>query len=140
MAIHHINCRATASGLDNLAAIVDAMAWLSGDKDQIMVDQTTSYHGSIINIVTVKIEKNRQIKQFTENLRLGDLDRIIQGISERIDDSNTLHLRLCLDSLVNQQIEFITSNKKSVKCTMKIKVYPGQDPIDNITQYLSGQH
>ena len=99
MAIHHINCRATASGLDNVAAIVDAMAWLSGDKDQIMVDQTTSYHGSIINIVTVKIEKNRQIKQFTEKLRLGDLDRIIQGISERIDDSNTLHLRLCLDSL-----------------------------------------
>tara|TARA_B100000963_G_scaffold47747_2_gene36025 strand:- start:4585 stop:5007 length:423 start_codon:yes stop_codon:yes gene_type:complete len=140
MAIHHINCRATASGLDNLAAIFDAMAWLSGDKDQIMVDQTTSYHGSIINIVTVKIEKNRQIKQFTEKLRLGDLDQIIQGISERIDDSNTLHLRLCLDSLVNQQIEFITSNKKSVKCTMKIKVYPGQDPIDNITQYLSGQH
>ena len=106
MAIHHVNCRVSASGLDNLSAITDAMSWLCGDAELLIVDRTTSYHGSEINLITAKVGKNRDIKAFFSKLKSGNYSDIRQNITDRIDDSNTLHLRLCLDSLIGSTIKF----------------------------------
>ena len=39
MAIHQVNGRVSASGLDNLSAITDAMSWLCGDADLLTVTE-----------------------------------------------------------------------------------------------------
>ena len=136
MAIHHINCRTASSGIDNLAAIVDAMTWLCGDEELLSVDKTTSYHGSEINLLTTHISKNRDIKSFVDKLKQADLFKISENLADRIDDSNNLHFRICLDSLISGEINLAEADKKTVKCSIKIEVYPGQNAIEQITNSL----
>ena len=136
MAIHHINCRTASSGIDNLAAIVDAMTWLCGDEELLSVDKTTSYHGSEINLLTTHISKNQDIKSFVDKLKQANLLKISENLAERIDDSNNLHFRICLDSLISGEINLAEADKKTVKCSIKIEVYPGQTAIEQITNSL----
>ena len=136
MAIHHINCRTTSSGIDNLATIVDAMTWLCGDEELLSIDRTTSYHGSEINLITSHISKNRDIKSFVEKLKQTDLLKISENLTDRIDDSNILHFRICLDSLISGEISHADADEKTVKCSIKIEAYPGQNAIEQITNSL----
>ena len=136
MAIHHINCRTASSGIDNLATIVDAMTWLCGDEELLLIDRTTSYHGSEINLITSHISKNRDIKSFVDKLKQTDLLKISENLTDRIDDSNILHFRICLDSLISGEISLTEADKKTVKCSIKIEVYPGQNAVEEITNFL----
>ncbi len=136
MAIHHINCRTASSGIDNLATIVDAMTWLCGDEELILIDRTTSYHGSEITLITSHISKNRDIKSFVDKLKQADLLKISENLADRIDDSNVLHFRICLDSLISGEISLAEADKKTVKCSIKIEVYPGQNAVEEITNFL----
>ncbi|DAC55812.1 MAG TPA: hypothetical protein D7H84_00145 [Candidatus Poseidoniales archaeon] len=136
MAIHHINCRTASSGIDNLATIVDAMTWLCGDEELLLIDRTTSFHGSEINLITSHISKNRDIKSFVDKLKQADLLKISENLSDRIDDSNILHFRICLDSLISGEISLAEADKKTVKCSIKIEVYPGQNAVEEITNFL----
>ena len=136
MAIHHINCRTASSGIDNLTAIVDAMTWLCGDEELLSVDKTTSYHGSEINLLTTHISKNQDIKSFVDKLKQADLLKISENLADRIDDSNNLHFRICLDSLISGEINLAEADEKTVKCSIKIEVYPGQNAIEQITNSL----
>ena len=136
MGIHHIYCRATASGIDNLSSITDAMTWLCGNEDLIHIDRTTSYHGSEINLITVKLSKNKDIKLMIERLTKEDLSAIASNLDQRIDQDNTLHFRICLNSLIKQKINIINSEKRSVKCNIKIESYPGQNSLENISRIL----
>ena len=136
MAIHHINCRTTSSGIDNLATIVDAMTWLCGDEELLSIDRTTSYHGSEINLISSHISKNRDIKSFVEKLKQTDLLKISENLTDRIDDSNILHFRICLDSLISGEISLADADEKTVKCSIKIEAYPGQNAIEQIANVL----
>ena len=136
MAIHHISCRATASGIDNLSSITGAMAWLCGDDELLSIDRTTSYHGSTINLITAHISKNRDIKSFVDRLKQSDLLKLSQNLSDRIDENKILHFRICLDSLTSGVISLAEADGKTVKCSIKIEVYPGQNAVEQITSFL----
>ncbi|MEC7255853.1 MAG: RNA-binding domain-containing protein, partial [Candidatus Thermoplasmatota archaeon] len=125
------------SGLDNVSVIMEAMAWLCGDEELLVVDKTKSFHGPQINLVTAKIKKNKQIKEFFGKLISGDFNKILDNLEQRIDSSNTLHMRLCLDSLIGQKITFSDAKSKTVKCNVKVKVYSEQNVIDNLTEFIS---
>ena len=137
MGIHHVTCRLTASGLDNVSVIIEAMSWLCGGEELLVVDKTKSFHGPQINLVTAKIKKNKQIKEFFGKLISGDFNKILDNLEQRIDSSNTLHMRLCLDSLIGQKITFSDAKSKTVKCNVKVKVYSEQNVIDNLTEFIS---
>lgn len=137
MAIHHINCRVTASGVDNLSVLTDAMSWLCGNADLLLIEKTTSYHGSEINLITGKIGKNQDIRAFFSKLMQGNYLDIRQTINKRIDKSNTLHFRLCVNSLIGKNIKFIDTKFKTIKCNVKIKLYPGQDIIQNLDTFIA---
>jgi RNA binding exosome subunit len=136
MGIHHIYLRATASGIDNISSITDAMTWLCGNEDLIHIDRTTSYHGSEINLITVKLSKNKDIKSIIERLTKEDLSAITSNLEQRIDQDNTLHFRICLNSLIGQKIIVVNAEERAVKCNIKIESYPGQNSLDNIIKIL----
>lgn len=136
MGLHHVSCRVTASGVDNTTAIVDAMEWLAGDEPKITVDKSTSYHGSMVHLISFKLSKNKAVKQFINKMKTADKTIIAENLSEKIDDNNTLHIRLCLDNLIEQRVLIINSTQKSVKCNIKIEVYPGQTAIGEINKIL----
>ena len=137
MGIHHVTCRLTTSGLDDVSVIIEAMAWLCGGEELLVVDKTKSFHGPQINLVTAKIKKNKLIKDFFRRLISGDFSKILDNLEQRIDSSNTLHMRLCLDSLIGQEISFSDAKSKTVKCNVKVKVYSGQNVLDNLTEFVN---
>ena len=137
MGIHHVTCRLTTSGLDNVSVIIEAMTWLCGDEELLVVDKTKSFHGPQINLVTAKISKNKHIKEFFRKIINSDFNKVLDNLEQRIDSSNTLHMRLCLDSLIGQKISFTDAKSKTVKCNVKVKVFSGQNVVDNLTEYLN---
>ena len=136
MGIHHISYRVTASGVDSVSTIVDAITWLCGNEELVNIDRTTSYYGSEINLIMAKATKNKDIKRMIEMLTQNDLSKLSGDIQKRIDENNTLHFRLCLNSLTAEQIRVVGPELKSVKCNIKIESYPGQDSVENITKIL----
>ena len=136
MGIHHISYRATASGVDSVSTIVDAITWLCGNEELVNIDRTTSYYGSEINLIMAKATKNKDIKRMIGILTQNDLSKLSGDIKRRIDENNTLHFRLCLNSLIAEQIRIVGSELKSVKCNIKIESYPGQNSAENITKIL----
>ena len=136
MGIHHITYRATASGVDNVSTIIDAITWLCGNKELVNIDRTTSYYGSNITLITAKATKNKDIKRIIDLLTQNNLSKLSADIQQRIDENNTLHFRLCLNSLTAEQIRVVGPELKSVKCNIKIESYPGQDSVENITKIL----
>ena len=109
MGIHHVTCRVTASGVDDTGSIIDSLEWLAGDDAEIIVDKSTSYHGSMVYLISFKLTKNKPVKQFISRLNEVDTSLISQTLAEKIDENNTLHLRFCLDSLIGGQILIINS-------------------------------
>ncbi len=130
MAIHHISCRATSSGVDNLESITASMDWLAGDNVDLNIDKSASYYGSKIYIISFKISKNKLLRNFIE--RLTDESKVLlsKSIEDRIDENKILHFRLKLSSLIDGKIEICTPLERSVKCEIKIEVYPGQNLIE----------
>ena len=63
------------------------MTWLCGNEDLIHIDRTTSYHGSEINLITVKLSKNKDIKSMVERLTKEDLSAIASNLDQRIDQT-----------------------------------------------------
>ena len=136
MGIHHVSCRVTASGVDDTGTIIDSLEWLAGDEPEIVVDKSTSYHGSKVYLISFKLTKNKSVKQFINKLKTVDTSLISQTLPEKIDENNTLHIRFCLDSLIEEQILITNSTQKSVKCNIKIEVYPGQTAEEEINKIL----
>ncbi|MBD43131.1 MAG: hypothetical protein CMB09_03405 [Euryarchaeota archaeon] len=136
MGIHHVSCRVTASGVDDTGVIIDSLGWLAGGEPDIIVDKSTSYHGSKVYLISFKLTKNKPVKQFISRLKAVDTSLILESLAQKIDENNTLHIRLCLDSLIGEQILITNSTQKSVKCNIKIEVYPGQTAEDEISKIL----
>ena len=69
MGIHHVSCRVTASGVDDTGAIIDSLEWLAGDEPEIIVDKSTSYHGSKVYLISFKLTKNKlNLREVIENI------------------------------------------------------------------------
>ena len=136
MGIHHVSCRVTASGVDDTKVIIDSLEWLAGGETEIIVDKSTSYHGSKVQLISFKLTKNKQVKQFICKLKTTDTTLISQALGEKIDENNTLHIRLCLDSLIGEKILITNSTQKSVKCNIKVEVYPGQTVHEEVNKIL----
>ena len=62
---------------------------------------------------------------------------ISPDLERRIDEDNTLHIRLNLSRLVSGSIELSSDSGEQVKGRIKLEVYPGQDPIENARLMLA---
>ena len=130
MAIHHISCRVTSSGVDSQAAITASMSWLSGGEIDLVFDKSTSYYGSVINIISFRLTTKKQMTNFVNRLPKEARLDLYNSIEQRIDDRKTIHFRLNLASLIGGQIIICSPAKRSVKCEIKIAVYPGQNVLE----------
>ena len=57
---------------------------------------------------------------------------ILEELDARLDENNVIHLRLCMESLVGQDVVVTDPTQKNpvVKVRIKLSVYPGQDVQD----------
>jgi len=120
-------------------AIEAALKWLTGGEAEITKEKVKSYHGARMTLLRAYIGQKKASKQSICHLGSDLLNKLSQSadLSQRIDESNVLHIRLDLSSLVSGSIEFSSGSGEQVKGRIKLEVYPGQDSIENARDMLS---
>ncbi|MDP6235432.1 MAG: RNA-binding domain-containing protein, partial [Candidatus Poseidoniaceae archaeon] len=93
MSLHHITWRATAGAVEDETLIADAIAWLVGDPELVDIEQTTSYHGSPIHLVTGVCKKKQQSLKSLARIGTDNLIKLRSELEQRFDQNNTLHFR-----------------------------------------------
>jgi len=124
--LHHITWRATGSALSNAEVLADAMAWLVGDEEAVVLDRSTSYHGPELTLITASTANKRKALQSLAKLGEANLKQLQSEMEQRMDDQHVLHFRLTIDSVVEGQPKLaIGAGTGTVKGQAKFEVYSG---------------
>ena len=136
MGILHVHAAATAHELQDIDLVTQALEWLS--ETEWNVEMTTSYHGPRVALLSTQIKKNKQLDSFIEKLEPHH-STVLSELDARLDENNVIHLRLCLESIIGQQLILLESTQKKpvVKIRIKLAVYPGQN-VESITASIFG--
>ena len=136
MGILHVHAAATAHELQDIDLVTQALEWLS--ETDWNVEMTTSYHGPKVALLSTHIKKNKQLDSFIEKLKPHH-STVLSELGVRLDENNVIHLRLCLESIIGQQLVLLepTQKKPVVKIRIKLAVYPGQN-VESIAASIFG--
>ncbi len=136
MGILHVHAAATAHELQDIDLVTQALEWLS--ETEWNVEMTTSYHGPKVALLSTHIKKNRQLNSFIEKLKPHH-PTVLSELDARLDENNVIHLRLCLESIIGQQLVLLESTEKKpvIKIRIKLAVYPGQN-VESIAANIFG--
>lgn len=136
MGILHVHAAATAHELQDIDLVTQALEWLS--ETEWNVEMTTSYHGPKVALLSTHIKKNKQLDSFIEKLKPHH-PTILSELDARLDENNVIHLRLCLESIIGQQLVLLEPRQKKpvVKIRIKLAVYPGQN-VESIAASIFG--
>ena len=136
MGILHVHAAATAHELQDIDLVTQALEWLS--ETEWNVEMTTSYHGPKVALLSTHIKKNKQLDSFIEKLKPYH-PTVLSELDARLDENNVIHLRLCLESIIGQQLILLESTQKKpvVKIRIKLAVYPGQN-VESIAASIFG--
>lgn len=136
MGILHVHAAATAHELQDIDLVTQALEWLS--ETEWNVEMTTSYHGPKVALLSTQIKKNKQLDSFIEKLKPHH-STVLSELDARLDENNVIHLRLCLESIIGQQLVLLepTQKKPVVKIRIKLAVYPGQN-VESIAASIFG--
>jgi len=136
MGILHVHAAATAHELQDIDLVTQALEWLS--ETEWNVEMTTSYHGPKVALLSTHIKKNKQLDSFIEKLKPHH-STVLSELGARLDENNVIHLRLCLESIIGQQLVLLepTQKKPVVKIRIKLAVYPGQN-VESIAASIFG--
>ena len=136
MGILHVHAAATAHELQDIDLVTQALEWLS--ETEWNVEMTTSYNGPKVALLSTRIKKNKQLDSFIEKLKPHH-STVLSELGARLDENNVIHLRLCLESIIGQQLVLLepTQKKPVVKIRIKLAVYPGQN-VESIAASIFG--
>ena len=137
MGILHVHASATAHELQDIDLVTQSLEWLT--ETEWDVDMTTSYHGPKVAMLSTQIKKNKSIEVFVLKLQPHHAT-LLEELDARMDESNVIHLRLDLESVIGQQIHLaqLDSTNPVIKIRIKLAVYPGQD-VQEIASNIFGQ-
>ena len=127
MGLHHITWRATGSAVCDVDALVDALAWLIGDKEAVKSDRSSSYHGPELTLISATTANKRKAMRSFAQLGEANIQALIDSADKRMDEQNVLHFRLSLDELIGGNV-VLTSDfgTATVKGQAKFEIYSGQ--------------
>ena len=128
MGVHHISWHSTASGLEDEVVVDDALAWLVGDSEAVSIEETTSYHGSSVHLVTAVLERKGPATRSLSRLGVEVLSQLENELDSRMDENNVIHIRLDLLDLLAGKVSLTTpGGRPTLKGRTKLQVYPGDD-------------
>ncbi len=137
MGLHHITWRATASAVADETVVADAIAWLVGDPEMVNIEQTTSYHGSGLHMVSGVSKKKANSLNSLSRIGTENLQALLEDLEIRFDENNTLHFRLDLNEFIDGQVVLAAPGEViTIKCHTKVEVYPGQVALDECKKVL----
>nr|AIF08157.1 hypothetical protein [uncultured marine group II/III euryarchaeote KM3_27_D02] len=132
--VHAVHLTVNASGLADIERVATALEWLLGIEECVEAEKTPSFHGSPMFLLTASANSKGKARRMVPRFGTETLDSLAADLqtspSNRIDENNSLHLRLDLDGLTAGRIELVDAARTAevVKVRIKLEVYPGDNP------------
>ena len=128
MAVHQLTWRATASGVEDEMILAEALATLIGDEEAVEIEQTNSYHGSPIYMVSARLTRSGPAQKALSNIGKENLKVILSELETRLDETNVIHFRLDQSDLISG---ILTLSQPGGKATVKgCLLYTSPSPRD----------
>ena len=134
MGLHYVNWMSTCSGLEDENIHIEALNWLVGDSEITKSEQTTSYSGSKIHLISANVKNKGKATKSISRLGTDALNKILMELDSRLDEDNCIHVRLDLLALLGGKVVVtIPGRHQTVKGKFKLEVYPGKSPMEVAT-------
>jgi RNA binding exosome subunit len=131
--IHHIILRVIAHATEDVSRVREALDFfLSGagvrEGGKLIEElQAEGHHGNPITILSVQLKKKADCLNFArfvrEKFSEGDVAKLREEMSERLDDDQVFHLRFDKQAAYLQQVR-LTSSSDAITAKVKIETYP----------------
>jgi len=137
--LHRITWRTTCTALSNIDAVADAIAWLIGDEEAVTFDRSNSYYGPEMVLLEATTSKKRSAMDSLARLGNQGLSTLRATYHDRYDEAHVLHFRLDLHALLNGEVRVADRpGTGQVKGEIKVEVYPGQSPEEQLLLAIDG--
>ena len=83
--LHHITWRATGSAVSDVGALVDALAWLVGDADDVKTDKSSSYHGPDLTLVSATTGNKRRAVRSFARLGASNIRSLVEVMEQQME-------------------------------------------------------
>ena len=97
--------------------------------EAVEIERTTSYHGSAIHMIEAKTSRKGPALRCLARLGKDALQTLLEEAEQRLDESNTLHVRVQFNALMNGEVVLAQAGEESVKGHTKVQVFPGQEGL-----------
>ncbi|MFW6040927.1 MAG: RNA-binding domain-containing protein [Thermoplasmatota archaeon] len=139
MTFHYIEFKTYCHATEELDKVKEAMFNAIGKEIDLKISEAEGYYGNPILILKGKIERNRDMDNFFENLDFYIIDDYLKTIQKRIDERCNFYFRLDKQKAYKDKIE-LSDRGDTIRVRARIESYPAkrEKAINNIQEYLSG--
>ena len=123
MGLHYVNWMSTCSGLEDENIHIEALNWLVGDSDITKSEQTTSYSGSKIHLISANLKNKGKATKSISRLGTDALNKILMELDSRLDEDNCIHVRLIFWHFLVEKWLLQVRGHQTVKGKFKLEVY-----------------
>ena len=108
-----------------------------GDSEITKSEQTTSYSGSKIHLISANVKNKGKATKSISRLGTDALNKILMELDSRLDEDNCIHVRLDLLALLSGKVVVTSPGRhQTVKGKFKLEVYPGKSPMEVATSTI----
>lgn len=128
--IHNISYRAFVYGTENKEKVLESIKTLFPNSSP-QCETTEGYYKNPVLILSNKIDKKREIKDFVEKLsKMNDptRKRIIHQLENKMDDSGNLFLRFDKQRAYQGDLK-VVEHGDSIHLKIKIAAYPAKKKV-----------
>ena len=128
--IHNISYRAFVYGTENKEKVLESIKTLFPNSSP-QCEATEGYYKNPVLILSNKIDKKREIKDFVEKLsKMNDptRKRIIHQLENKMDDSGNLFLRFDKQRAYQGDLK-VVEHGDSIHLKIKIAAYPAKKKV-----------
>jgi RNA-binding protein len=128
--IHNISYRAFVYGTENKEKVLESIKTLFPNSSP-QCEETEGYYKNPVLILSNKIDKKREIKDFVEKLsKMNDptRKRILHRLENKMDDSGNLFLRFDKQRAYQGDLK-VVEHGDSIHLKIKIAAYPAKKKV-----------
>ncbi|PSQ08006.1 hypothetical protein BRC97_01075 [Halobacteriales archaeon QS_6_71_20] len=120
---HYVDLRAFCYATEDERRVADALRRFLPEAVELERVVNTGHHGDRIVVLSARVERADEVRHVLSTLsELAEWDRVLAEIDERVDDDNSLFLRLDKQAAFGGSVEL----GRGITLRAKVEAYPAK--------------